>query len=252
MKKSFLLVALATVTILGAKAQANLQMFYDLGRGHQTTTLEMFKGDDWGNTFFFCDYDYNLRDINNKVYAPSGTYFELARCWNFWQESSLGAFSLQMEYNGGFGIYNFFAGPVENIGGFAINNAFLLGVDYFLHSADFNNTLNLKVLYKDYIHCDQKLPLQFTAVWGMQNLFGVTGLRFSGFADFWWQHQAPKGTPVGEATEFVFLSEPQLWYKVGQHFGCPNLNIGGEVELGYNFVDYGFACYPCLGLKWDF
>lgn len=246
MKKILFLMAVAAMTIIGTKAQTNLQMFYDFGRGHQTTTLEMFKGDDWGNTFFFCDYDYNFRNSADKVVSPSGTYFEIARCWNFWQGSSLAPFSLQMEYNGGFGTGGNMAYS------YPINNAWLLGVDYFLHSSNFNNTLNLKVLYKDYIDCDQQLPLQFTAVWGMQDLFGVTGLRFSGFADFWWQHQTPAGTPVGEATEFVFLSEPQLWYAVGQHFGCPNLNIGGEVELGYNFVDYGFACYPCLGVKWNF
>lgn len=35
---------------LGAKAQTNLQTFYDFGkdRGHVTTTLEGFYGDKWG------------------------------------------------------------------------------------------------------------------------------------------------------------------------------------------------------------
>ena len=70
---------------LGAKAQTNLQTFYDFGkdRGHVTTTLEGFYGDKWGNTFFFVDYDYNSKNENDKVYAPSGTYFEIARCLNF-------------------------------------------------------------------------------------------------------------------------------------------------------------------------
>lgn len=247
MKKTFFFLALATAAVIGAKAQTNLQMFYDFGRGHQTTTLEMFKADNWGNTFFFCDYDYNWRNAENKVKAPNATYFEIARCWNFWQESEIAPFSIQMEYNGGFGTFG------NGLGNYAVNNAWLFGVDYFLHSANFNNTLNLKVLYKDYIDCAQKLPLQFTVVWGLQDLFGVTGLRFSGFADLWWQHQSlADANGIYGDTEMTFLSEPQLWYAVGQHFGCPNLNIGGEVELGYNFVDYGFACYPCLGLKWNF
>lgn len=247
MKKSLLMVALATVAILGAKAQTNLQMFYDFGRGHETTTLEMFKGDNWGNTFFFCDYDYNFKTAEGKVISPSATYFEIARCLNFWQDSSLAPFSLQLEYNGGFGTFG------NMFGNYAVNNAFLAGVDYFMHSADFSNTLNLKVLYKKYVECGQKLPLQFTAVWGLQNLFGVTGLTFSGFADLWWQNQSlADANGVYGATEMTFLSEPQLWYNVGQFFNCPNLNIGGELELGYNFVDYGFKCYPCLGAKWNF
>lgn len=172
---------------LGAKAQTNLQTFYDFGkdRGHVTTTLEGFYGDKWGNTFFFVDYDYNSKNENDKVYAPSGTYFEIARCLNFWQNTKLAPFSFHVEYNGG--AYN----------GYTINNAFLFGVDWFLHSKDFKNTLNLKALYKTINyngakHADgskfkSEVPLQFTAVWGMQDLFGVTGLRFSGFADFWWE-----------------------------------------------------------------
>ena len=111
---------------LGAKAQTNLQTFYDFGkdRGHVTTTLEGFYGDKWGNTFFFVDYDYNSKNENDKVYAPSGTYFEIARCLNFWQNTKLAPFSFHVEYNGG--AYN----------GYTINNAFLFGVDWFLHSKD--------------------------------------------------------------------------------------------------------------------
>ncbi|HBN01772.1 MAG TPA: DUF5020 domain-containing protein, partial [Rikenellaceae bacterium] len=222
--KSIITVAVAALAFtLGAKAQTNFQTFYDFGsdRGHVTTTLEGFYGDKWGNTFFFVDYDYNSKNDNDKVYAPSGTYFEIARCLNFWQNTKLAPFSFHVEYNGG--AYN----------GYTINNAFLFGVDWFLHSNDFKNTLNLKALYKTINYNDGKnldgskmkseVPLQFTAVWGMQDLFGVKGLRFSGFADFWWEDHSvcpyvsdkSKGyrdwTKV-ETAHFVFLSEPQLWY----------------------------------------
>ena len=51
------IVAFAGFSLLavGAFAQTNLQVFYDFGedRKHVTSTLEMFKGDDWGSTFFF-------------------------------------------------------------------------------------------------------------------------------------------------------------------------------------------------------
>ena len=230
MKKVLVAAAFAALFFAqGAKAQTNFQTFYDFGRKHFTTTLEGFHQDDWGNTFFFIDYDYNNR-IDGTVVSPSGSYFEIARCLNFWQDSPVAPFSLQYEYNGGLGM------------GFGINSAFLFGVDYFLHSSDFNNTLNLKVLYKQFVKMDSKLPMQFTAVWGCQDLFGVPRLRFSGFVDVWWE---------GDKT--VVLSEPQLWFGIGDH-----ANIGGEVELSYNFggleftTGKAFNVMPCLGWKWVF
>jgi hypothetical protein len=83
----------------------------------------------------------------------------------------------------------------------------------------------------------------------MQDIFGVEGLRFSGFFDFWGEN---RDWTLTDKTSWKFLSEPQLWYKVGQFFDCPNLNVGGEVELSYNFNDKGFVCNPCLGVKWEF
>ena len=86
--------------------------------------------------------------------------------------------------------------------------------------------------------------MQFTAVWGMQDLFNVKGLRFSGFADFWWQnHSVAKIDGDGnlkmdtwKTSDVLFISEPQLWYAVGQHFGVDNLNVGTEIELSYDSV----------------
>jgi len=244
-----------------AGAQTNFQIFYDFGRDreHVTTTLEGFYNDKWGNTYFFVDYDYNQRNNDNRVYSPSGTYFEIARCLNFWKDSKLAPLSIHVEYNGG--VYR----------DYTINNAFFLGADWFLHSADYKNTLNLKVLgkYINYNHATKSsgakrrsaVPMQFTAVWGMQDLFNVKGLRFSGFADFWWEsHQvcpvdgdgARDWTRVKES-DVVFISEPQLWYCVGQHFGVENLHVGTEIELSYDFgTAKGFWCRPCLGMKWIF
>ena len=259
MKKVILMAVSAAAMLFaqGAKAQTNLQIFYDFGsdRQHVTTTLEGFYNDNWGNTFFFVDYDYNAKDAHNKNVSPSSTYFEIARCLNFWQESALAPLSLQVEYNGGFLMNN---PPIEGAyKGFTINHAFLAGIDYFVHSADFNNTFNFKVLYKKILGGSQKAPLQFTFVWGLQDLFGVKGLRFSGFADFWWEDHMlfadHNGTIIPTESHTVFISEPQLWYNIGQHFGCDNLNIGGEVELSYDFAtSKGFWARPCAGLKWVF
>ena len=235
--KTILAVAIATLAFGQlAKAQTNFQIFYDFGRKHVTTTLEGFHTDKWGNTFFFIDYDYNNKD-GNKIISPNNTYFEIARCLNFWQDSKLGALSLQVEYNGGFGLAS--NAPSYGTGsGFPVNNAFLFGIDYFLHSKDFNNTLNLKLLYKQFIGLKSNVPLQFTAVWGCQDLFTLKGVRFSGFVDVWC-----------EGSNVVVLSEPQLWYNCGtSHF-----NIGGEVELSYNCAGMsGFHVLPCLGTKWVF
>ncbi len=251
MKRRHILVTSVLLLALGtaAPAQTNLQVFYDFGkdRHHVTTTLEGFYNDSWGNTFFFVDHYYNSRDAKGRVEAPSGTYFEIERCLNFWNDTPLSPLSLYLEYQGG--VYQ----------GFNIKNSFLCGVDYFLHSKDFRRTLNLKVLYK-YIHSGKSdVPLQFSAVWGMKDLFGVKGLRFSGFMDFWREDHILLteygGTPLSSPrlSHAVFLTEPQLWYNVGQFFGVNNLNLGGEVECSFDFgTVQGFCVRPCLGAKWVF
>ena len=146
---------------------------------HHHARLEGFYSDSWGNTFFFIDHDFNSRNAAGQVIAPSGTYLEIARCLNFWQNTALAPLSLHIEYDGG--VYR----------GYTINNALLAGIDWFIHSKDFRNTLNLKLLYKYIAYTDiefrSRVPLQFTAAWTMKNLFGLGGLTFTGFADFWWE-----------------------------------------------------------------
>ena len=241
MSKKILVAAVAALALgTTVHAQTNLQTFYDFGknRNHFTTTLEGFYNDNWGNTFFFIDYDYNAKDTKGVNQAPSGSYMEIARCINLWQNTPLSMLSLQVEYNGLVGV----------------NQNFLFGTDIFLHSADFNNTFNFKVLYKTFsAGATSDLPLQFTFVWGMQDLFGVKGLRFSGFADIWGENVVNFMEGATKAQKFVFISEPQIWYNIGQHLGIPNLHIGSEVELSMNFAGYdGFYARPCFGTKWVF
>ena len=244
MSKKTIIAAAVAALAFGqmAQAQTNLQTFYDFGknRGHFTTTLEGFYNDNWGNTFFFIDYDYNNK-VDGQVVSPSSSYMEIARCLNFWGNTALAPLSLQVEYNGGVGT------GAQN---------FLFGLDYFLHSQDFKNTFNFKLLYKTFCKsagATSDVPVQFTFVWGMQDLFGVEGLRFSGFADIWGENVVNFMEGGAKAAKFVFISEPQIWYNVGKFFGVPNLNIGGEVELSCNFAGYaGFYARPCLGTKWVF
>lgn len=253
MRKTILTLGIAFAALTVAKAQTNIQVFYDFGKDRKfvTTTIEGFYNDNWGNTFFFVDHDFNNR-LDGRLISPNGTYMEIARCLNFWQNTVMGGLSAHIEYNGG--IYS----------KYAINNAVLAGLDYFIHSKDYRNTLNLKVLYKWIDYRDNpgfksNVPMQFTVVWGLRDLFGAKGLTFSGFADFWWQDHLlftnAKGEDLAtpELSHVVFISEPQLWYSVGQWFGVPNLNVGGEVELSFDFGSAkGFWARPCLGVKWVF
>lgn len=232
--KKIVFVAAMLLAMVGAKAQTNIQEMYDFNRGHFTTTLEMFKSDNWGSTFFFTDI-YHPNQI-----MPTGYYTEISRALNFWHGTPLNAFSLHLEWNGG---------------QFA-NNCYLFGVEYFLHNADYSNTFTFELMYKNIHGMNNYLPFQFTFVWGLSNIFGANGLSFSGFLDIWSENT------FGENT-IVALAEPQLWYNVGRHFNCPNLMVGGEIELAYNFAggyhsglawakNEGFNVAPCLGIKWAF
>lgn len=261
MKKTLFIAAMLLGLTATVNAQTNIQEMYDFNRGHFTTTLEGFYADNWGSTFFFTDIYHPTVD---GAIAPTGYYTEIARALNFWKESALAPLSLHVEWNGG---------------QFA-SNAWLFGVEYFLHNSDFSNTFTFELMYKrisgqkglDKIPSVARpydkvsdIPIQFTFVWGMQNLFGVKGLTFSGFLDVWGENCNWGVTNDGKPdnTKLVILSEPQIWYNVGQHFGCPNLNVGGEVELAYNFAggwrggndfvkNKGFNVAPCLGVKWVF
>lgn len=267
--RKVLFAAAMLIASIAANAQVNLQEQYDFNRKQLTTTLEMFKGDKWGSTFFFVDIYHKF----DRAY-PSDFYTEIARSLNFWKGSCLKDLSLHVEWNGGNGIY-----PTDlGTAGYSVNNAWLFGVEYFLHNADYSNTFTFELMYKRI--SGQKdldktpallrpygrvsdIPLQFTFVWGMNNLFGVKGLSFSGFLDVWGENANWGKTNKLEwdNTKLVALTEPQIWYNVGQHFGCDNLLVGGEVEMAYNFSggwksypdnNKGFTVAPCLGLKWNF
>lgn len=82
--KKIVLVAAMLLAFVGAKAQTNIQEMYDFNRGHFTTTLEMFKGDNWGSTFFFNDIYHPTNAL-----MPTGYYTEIARALNFWQHTAL-------------------------------------------------------------------------------------------------------------------------------------------------------------------
>ena len=280
---SALFVALVCVASVFA-IDANLQIFYDFGSlgtacsnqrpDRVTTTVELFHPDAWGSTFFFFDLDYSFNKSYDKGnYDPKntifGAYWEITRSFNFWQESKAKDLSVHLEYDGGLGI----KGTPNALIGYGINHAVLVGPEYFLHTADFKNTFTLQLLFK-YIADENNMwqrkvegewikqtgnlvPLQFTFVWSCKDFCTAPGLIFSGFVDLWgekheiWIRQTQTRTDPTKQS-FVFLSEPQLWYCIGQWFKCPGLHIGTEIEFSYNFSGKGFMCNPCVGLKWNF
>ena len=245
---------LLAISINGVLAGTNLQLFYDFGSlgtacanqrsNRVTTTIELFYPDNWGSTFAFVDIDYNIHPSDPKN-TPFMAYMEISRCLNFWQNTKARDLSIQVEYNGGLGVYT----VGKEIHGYGINHAALVGLNYCLHTKDYKNIFNLELLYKyvlsegNGIH--NNVPIQFTFVWGCDDFCTAPGLRFSGFLDIW-------GEKLNGQQSFVFISEPQLWYNVGRWFKCPNLNIGTEIEFSYNFTGQGFMCNPCLGIKWCF
>lgn len=198
-----------------------------------TTTVEMFRPDSFGSTFFFVDLDYST--------GVKGAYWEISRELCFWQQSKLNWLSVHVEYNGGMS---------KAAGSF--NNSWLAGATYSGHSKDFSKTWSLSVMYKYIPHtvndkgASQVHNYQITGVWGVN--FASGWCSFSGFIDFWREWRAWQGT------SHILLLEPQLWVNLNKIKGCEkfNLSVGTELELSNNFMAKGFYFVPTLALKWSF
>lgn len=211
----------------------NLQLHYDFDRRSVTSTVEMFRADGSGSTFFFVDLDYSPK--------VTGTYWEIARELCFWKESKASWLSIHVEYNGGL---NTQAG--------SFNNAFLGGLTYSGHSEDWSKTWSLSAMYKlipgtvTAAGDKQDHNFQITGVWNLD--FFDHWISFNGFADYWREARAWQGT------KFIFLAEPQLWVNLNKVRGWDkvNLSLGTEVELSNNFVRKGFCVMPTLAAKWNF
>ena len=234
MKRFFLIiVAMAALcTIESAKAQ-NLQLLYDTDRNCATSTVEMFRPDAGGSTFFFIDMDYSPKVV--------GAYWEISRELNFWQDSKMGWMSVHLEYDGGL---NTTAG--------SFNNAWLAGLTYSGHSKDYSKTWSLSAMYKlipGTVNAQGGRDVhnfQITGVWNIN--FAKGWCDFNGFADFW------REARTWQNTSYIFIAEPQFWVNLYKIPGMEKvrLSIGGEVELSYNFVKPGFSAMPAVGLKWNF
>lgn len=219
--RKLLFIALLVLSV-SASAQ-NLQLHYDFGDDREffTTTLEMFKPDKLGNTFFFVDMDYQNKGVGLA-------YWEIARVFKT-EKMPIG---FHAEFNSGV------------VGGFAINNAILAGIDYSVNASDFSKGISFKAMYKNIVD-KESASFQITTVWYWNMLDNK--LTFSGFADFW---KEPSDFDFDGTTDadYIFLAEPQIWYNAHEKF-----SIGGEVEFSNNFGLYnGFKARPTLALKYNF
>ncbi len=228
------IIAALLVTFAATESWAqNIQLHYDFERNSATTTVEMFRPDGCGSTFFFVDFDYTPK--------VSGAYWEIARELCFWKGSNMEWLSVHLEYNGG----------LSTAAG-SFNNAFLGGLTYSGHSKDWSKTWSLSAMYKaipktvDASGKAQVHNFQITGVWNLD--FFNHWLSFNGFADFWREMRPWQGT------EYIFLAEPQLWLNLKNIKGWEkvNLSLGTEVELSSNFVGKGFHAMPTIAAKWTF
>lgn len=215
-------------------AGQNVQLHYDFGedRKYLTSTVEMFKPDKWGSTFYFIDMDYGISD---NLQGVNMAYWEIARGLEFWESP----FEIHMEYNGGFGQYE--AKPYT--GAYQINDAWLAGGHYTFSNEDFSKFFTLQAMYK-YIRDVEDLSFQITGVWELNYFDGK--VTFAGFADFWKEPLDFDNDGIDDA-DYVFQAEPQLWYNFDQH-----LSLGTEIEFANNFVKEGFQINPTLAAKWTF
>jgi len=233
--------SLAILCVAGSMQAQNLQLHFDPRSSlygdkidapinYLTATFEMFKSDQWGSTFMFVDLDFNFDKRN-----PGLAYAEIARAIN------LGDFPLKahIEYNGGLGLVRgtdfSFSIPSSYLGGFGY--PFQLG----------NFFMNTYVAYKLNAFQELSHDAQWTFTWNAS--FANDKLSLAGFFDLWSENKSRAGEGDVSGKKLVMLSEPQIWYNI-----TPNLSVGSEIELSYNFVlgANKFYAIPTLATKWNF
>jgi hypothetical protein len=239
MKKT-LLSAFLFIVSLPMLAQLNMQLHYDFGdafygdklsnRPHLTATVENFKADKWGSTYFFVDLDFGDNTMKS-VYAEFSREFNLGKL----------PIAAHVEYNGGLS------------GGGSYNDAYLAGGAWNWANKDFSKTFSLQLLYKYLANqpSSNKHSWQVTTVWGIH--FAKGFCTFSGYADLWHDNSV--------SGNLVLSSEPQFWFNLYALDSVDDdfkLSLGTELELSKNLVwpaegiNNKFYAIPTLAVKWQF
>lgn len=225
----------------------NVQFHYDFGhlstelseRPSVTTTIECYKPDKWGNTFFFVDLDYYHDGM-------AGGYWELSREINISPNKQWAA---HIEYDGGVS-----SNPSTDLST-RFQHSILAGPAWNWASADYSRTLSFQALYKYYFKGQNPWNTPFssfqgTCVWSIQ--FVQRKVTFSGFFDCWYDQHV--------RSNWITVTEPQLWMNLNAFRGLEDihLSIGTEVEVSNNFVynkqgrNDQFHAIPTLAIKWTF
>jgi hypothetical protein len=220
------------------KAQ-NLQMHYDFGENRKfiTTTLEMYRPDSLGSTFWFADFDFNLPGNPRSM---SAAYWEIAREFYIpWlrKNPNFDMLTFHIEYNDGFAGYEI---AKDTLAAVTYNSVFLAGFAHPVKIGNFILTTQWLCRMPRYMDVPD---FQFTLVW-FQPLFKGRVI-FTGFSDLWSQDKLTDK----DKKEMVFQTEPQLWYLI-----TPKIALGGEIEISKNFPvgpnEWEFM--PTLAARWEF
>jgi hypothetical protein len=236
MKRIIVLILLFTPLMAGAQ---NLQMQYDFGKDRKfcTATLEMFKPDTLGSTYWFVDFDFNLPGSPRSM---SAAYWEISRDFyipGLRKKNAFDELTFHLEYNDGFTAYT---DTGDYLAAASYNSVFLVGFSHPLKIGSF--VLTTQWLCR--MPRGMDVPdFQFTVVWFQPVFKGK--MLLTGFADLWSQDKIADP----DKKEVVFQTEPQLWYLI-----TPKIALGGEVEISKNFPvgpnEWQFN--PTLGFRWEF
>ena len=247
MRKQKIIKGLILIGFMSFVTQLNAQNFqfhYEFGksrgneamdRNYFTTTLEMFKPDKYGSTFWFVDFEHNFP---KGAKSMSLAYWEIAREFyipGLQETAPLNDMSVHVEYNDGIKI----SGPSGNISGITLGHVWLFGLSYPIKFGDFK--INTMLLYRNMRNSYSKgSDFQFTATW-TENFLNEK-ITCMGFFDIWTQGDTGK-------KDIVVISEPQFWYNFGN-----NLSIGGEIEISKNFIykSEKWEYMPTVAGKWTF
>jgi Domain of unknown function (DUF5020) len=222
----------------------NLQLHYDFGKDRKffTATLEMFKPDSLGSTYWFVDFDHNSNfDFSDEFRSMSAAYWEISREFyipGIRKTKGLEQFAFHIEYDDGFMAGRDTASNIMMA--FTYNSVFLTGFSYPVRIG--------KTVFSTMLLC--RLPrgmyrpdFQFTTTWF--RMVWKNRLLLTGFMDIWSQDKVDNR----DEKEIVFQSEPQIWFMI-----TPKIALGSEFEIDRNFP-YGpqpWELFPTLGFRWEF
>lgn len=214
--KKYIFLTFIVLSAMTLKSQ-NIQLFGSFSKDGNflQSTIEQFKSDDYGSTYFFVDLNYSNLGVTDG-------YIEIARELKNWKSP----LSIHIEYNGGLNA----SVP------FYIQNAYLSGGTYSWNDKEFTKGISFSTLYKYIQGNPNPNNFQFTTVWYLNML--KNKVSFSGFADFWSEKNS------FYSTDYVFLTQPQLWYNFNKV-----LSLGTEIEIANNLYKKDLCVRTKFGIK---